>query len=294
MWSRLSNLLKPKKDEPRVETAPDFPTFEPAAPPPGDRGPYISLGSRPGTEARGVATAPPGPPPQKPPARKVVNPPVLADESEVSSWSEEIRIRARPEGRGASVVFLVDRPVFEGRSAWFPTAASAEESPLATALFGVSGVESVMLHDTTVTATLSPALAASWEAPAGEIGAILRTHLKEGIPVVSETYRNRIPSEAEIRERVQTVIDAEINPGIAAHSGVISLVGVEGNTVTISMGGGCQGCAASTITLKEGIHKAFRQAVPELGAILDETDHGAGKNPYFKELPEWMKADAAT
>jgi Fe-S cluster biogenesis protein NfuA len=70
---------------------------------------------------------------------------------------------------------------------------------------------------------------------------------------------------------------------------VITLLGVTGNTIRIHMGGGCQGCAASTVTLKEGIHKAFRQAVPQIGAILDETDHSAGTNPYYDQIPMGMR-----
>ena len=47
------------------------------------------------------------------------------------------------------------------------------------------------------------------------------------------------------------------------------------------MGGGCQGCSAADVTLKSGIHRAFRDAVPRLGAIYDDTDHEAGTNPFF-------------
>jgi Fe-S cluster biogenesis protein NfuA len=54
------------------------------------------------------------------------------------------------------------------------------------------------------------------------------------------------------------------------------------------MGGGCQGCAASSITLRQGVEQSFRAAVPHLGALLDETDHTAGANPFFTELPVGM------
>jgi Fe-S cluster biogenesis protein NfuA len=98
-----------------------------------------------------------------------------------------------------------------------------------------------------------------------------------------------MPSEEEIRDALQGVIDREINPGIASHSGVIKLNRVVGNTAYITMGGGCQGCAASKITLRSGVERSFRQAVPALGALLDETDHAAGVNPFFQELPSGME-----
>ena len=48
------------------------------------------------------------------------------------------------------------------------------------------------------------------------------------------------------------------------------------------MGGGCQGCSAASVTLRQGIHGTLRERVPEVGAIYDDTDHAAGLNPYFR------------
>jgi Fe-S cluster biogenesis protein NfuA len=224
--------------------------------------------------------------------RRVVQAPVLRDEEELSGWSEEIRIRGQIGKDGSSFVFLVDRPVLDGHSAWFPTAQNAAESPLADVLFGVPGVTSVLIHGFTVTVHSLPQTQEDWEPLAREIGARIRTHLKEEKPVVAESFFDGIPDADAIRDRLQLVIDTEVNPGIASHSGVIGLERVEGNTVYITMGGGCQGCAASEITLVQGIHESFRRVVPQVGAILDVTDHAAGTNPFYKELPAGMQSDA--
>ncbi len=225
----------------------------------------------------------------RPKIRKVVNAPVLADEADQSSWSEEIRIKAQVERDGYTCKFMVDRPVFEGLSAYFPAPEWAEgASPLAERLFQIDGVGTVLIHGTTVTIGRAEGNNRGWKDLATEVGAAIREHLKADKPVVTDEFKNGIPPEEDIRKRIQAVLDLEINPGIAAHSGVVSLERVEGNTVYITMGGGCQGCAASTITLRHGIHTAFRKAVPEVGAIYDETDHAAGENPFFKELPAGM------
>ena len=84
-------------------------------------------------------------------------------------------------------------------------------------------------------------------------------------------------------ERVKTVLDTEINPAIASHGGTISLVGVEDTEIYLEMGGGCQGCAMSRMTLRQGVERMVRQAVPEVTVIHDMTDHSAGDNPYFSE-----------
>ena len=224
-----------------------------------------------------------------PKLRKVVNAPVLMPDEECSSWSDEIRIKAKVEKDGTTCVFMVDRPVFEGLSAWFPNASWAENaSPFAERIFSVDGVGNVLLHDMTVTVGTEERCKREWEDIAKEVGSVVREHLKTNSPVVAEEFVKGIPPEEDIRQRVQACIDLEINPGIAAHSGVVCLERVKGNTVYITMGGGCQGCAASTITLRHGIHTAFRRAVPEIGAIFDETDHATGTNPYYKELPAGM------
>ena len=59
------------------------------------------------------------------------------------------------------------------------------------------------------------------------------------------------------------------------------LVGVEGTTVFLTMGGGCQGCALSAATLREGIQVAIKEAIPEVTDIIDATDHSAGDNPFY-------------
>ncbi|MCH8156865.1 MAG: NifU family protein, partial [Nitrospinae bacterium] len=98
---------------------------------------------------------------------------------------------------------------------------------------------------------------------------------------VSRTIIDEMPSEETIRQGIQKAIDEEVNPGVAGHGGNITLEKIKGNTITIQMGGGCQGCSAADLTLKQGIHSSFRKFVPQVGAIFDETDHTAGLNPYF-------------
>ncbi len=88
--------------------------------------------------------------------------------------------------------------------------------------------------------------------------------------------------EGPFAERVKTVLDTEINPAIASHGGSITLVGVEGTEIYLEMGGGCQGCAMSRMTLRQGVERMVRQAVPEVTVIHDVTDHSSGENPFFE------------
>lgn len=82
--------------------------------------------------------------------------------------------------------------------------------------------------------------------------------------------------------RVQEVLDRDINPGVAAHGGRVSLAAVEESRVYVRFGGGCQGCGQADLTLRDGVVATLQRAIPEISEVLDATDHGAGENPYYQ------------
>lgn len=85
-----------------------------------------------------------------------------------------------------------------------------------------------------------------------------------------------------LAERVKEVLDSQINPAIASHGGAIELIDVQGTEIYFEMTGGCQGCAMSRMTLRQGVERMVRQAVPEITVIHDVTDHASGSNPFFE------------
>lgn len=82
-------------------------------------------------------------------------------------------------------------------------------------------------------------------------------------------------------QKVQEVLDTVINPGVASHGGVVELDSVQDGIAVIRFGGGCQGCAASTVTLKHGVERTLLDSVPGLQGVRDGTDHASGTNPYY-------------
>ncbi len=89
------------------------------------------------------------------------------------------------------------------------------------------------------------------------------------------------PPQGALAEKVREVLEAQVNPAVAAHGGEIVLMDVQGTEIYIQMGGGCQGCALSRMTLKQGVERMVRQAVPEITAVHDVTDHTSGENPFY-------------
>lgn len=89
------------------------------------------------------------------------------------------------------------------------------------------------------------------------------------------------PLEGPLSERVEAVIEHKVNPAVAKHGGEIGLVDVRENVAYIRMSGGCQGCGMARVTLKKGVERMLREAVPEIEGVEDVTDHAAGDNPYY-------------
>lgn len=97
----------------------------------------------------------------------------------------------------------------------------------------------------------------------------------------------RVGPDASIEERIAYVLQAEINPGLAGHGGNCSLVEVyqdaeHGLTAVLQFGGGCQGCSAIDITLKQGVETTLQSHIPELARVIDKTDHTQNDGAYMK------------
>lgn len=84
-------------------------------------------------------------------------------------------------------------------------------------------------------------------------------------------------------QAVQDVLDNQVNPGVAAHGGHVSLLDVKDDIAYVALGGGCQGCGMVDVTLKHGIETMIKETVPEIRQVIDTTDHAAGQNPYFQQ-----------
>lgn len=72
----------------------------------------------------------------------------------------------------------------------------------------------------------------------------------------------------DILVRIEQTLDT-LRPYIASHKGNVEVVDFdEGDgTLLLRLGGTCQGCSASTVTLKQGIETRLRQMVPEVKQV---------------------------
>ncbi|MBA2667948.1 MAG: NifU family protein [Trueperaceae bacterium] len=102
--------------------------------------------------------------------------------------------------------------------------------------------------------------------------------------VMQSGFRVSFPStqwDDPVAQQVQDVLDSMVNPGVASHGGSVSLVKIDGDAAVIALHGGCQGCGAADVTLKQGIEKMITEHVDAIVRVRDATDHEAGENPYY-------------
>ncbi len=91
-----------------------------------------------------------------------------------------------------------------------------------------------------------------------------------------------ISDDSPINDRINYILYSEVNPSLAAHGGMVSLIEiVDDNIAVLQFGGGCQGCGMVDMTLKQGVEKTLIERIPELTAVRDVTDHSQRENAYY-------------
>jgi Fe-S cluster biogenesis protein NfuA len=178
--------------------------------------------------------------------------------------------------------FTVSRSLHPGGPFFFSNREWAAGSPLGERLFALPGVANVLIAENVV--TIGKESSASWSGLKAAIGTAIRTQLLTGVPVILEmaAYASKQGrSDVELGVVVQQLLDREVNHSIANHGGKISLVDVREGKLFISMSGGCQGCASSQVTLRQGLEVMVKRVAPEIVEIVDATDHAAGKQPFY-------------
>ncbi|WP_027857027.1 Fe-S biogenesis protein NfuA [Marinobacterium jannaschii] len=96
----------------------------------------------------------------------------------------------------------------------------------------------------------------------------------------------KVSADSPLADQINYILYSEINPGLASHGGEVSLIEVieeeQGSIAVLRFGGGCQGCSAVDMTLKDGVEKTLVERIDSLVAVRDVTDHSQTENAYYK------------
>jgi Fe-S cluster biogenesis protein NfuA/nitrite reductase/ring-hydroxylating ferredoxin subunit len=77
-----------------------------------------------------------------------------------------------------------------------------------------------------------------------------------------------------VEERVREALDG-VRPYLGSHGGDVELVGVSDGVALVRMQGSCEGCPASSMTLKLAIEDAVLKAAPDVERVEAEAEAGA-------------------
>ena len=93
----------------------------------------------------------------------------------------------------------------------------------------------------------------------------------------------KLSEDSPLEDRVNYVLYNEVNPGLAAHGGHVTLEEIfEKSIAVLRFGGGCQGCGMVDVTLKDGVEKSLLSQIPQLTEVRDVTDHSVKENAYYQ------------
>jgi Fe/S biogenesis protein NfuA len=93
----------------------------------------------------------------------------------------------------------------------------------------------------------------------------------------------KVSDDSPLEDKVNYILHSQVNPGLAAHGGMVNLVElVDEEIAVLQFGGGCQGCGMVDMTLKDGVEKTLLEQLPQLKAVRDITDHTQTENAFYK------------
>ena len=145
----------------------------------------------------------------------------------------------------------------------------AARSPLAQALFGLSGVARVFLGGDFVTITKSDL--ADWATLRPQVLGALMEHFVAERPVIEgagdEIAEDVSPEDQEVVDQIKDLLDTRVRPAVAGDGGDIVFRGYRDGIVRLHMQGACSGCPSSSATLKHGIENMLKHYVPEVRSV---------------------------
>ena len=70
-----------------------------------------------------------------------------------------------------------------------------------------------------------------------------------------------------MQDKVEEVLN-RLRPRLMADGGNVELISVNDGVVKVKLTGACAGCPMSTLTLKMGIERMLKQAIPEIKEVV--------------------------
>lgn len=173
----------------------------------------------------------------------------------------------------ATLKFIPGKPVLSSGTRDYRQAQDAGDSPLASRLFEIDGVEGVFFGTDFISVTKGEDDGEWQHLKPAVLGAIME-HYLSGAPVLEGAHDEAEPdaesydeADGEIVSTIKELLETRVRPAVAQDGGDITFQSYADGVVYLHMRGACAGCPSSTATLKNGIENLLRHFVPEVQEV---------------------------
>ena len=182
-------------------------------------------------------------------------------------------IQTEPTPNPATLKFIPGVPVLNEGTADFRNEADAGESPLATRLFDIDGVDGVFLGGDFISVTKDTS---EWQHLKPAILGAIMEHFMSGAPVLDGQAPSGAaagassydPKDEETVNTIKDLLETRVRPAVAQDGGDIVFHGFKDGIVSLHMRGACAGCPSSTATLQHGIENLLKHFCPDVKGVV--------------------------
>lgn len=167
--------------------------------------------------------------------------------------------------------FVVNKVLYENKSADFQNVTSASNSPLAMDLFGFPFVKGVFIMNNFITITKHPETI--WEDIMPSLKAFIKKYVQDDRPIIIDGGDNKTAEPLkgeEVITKIKEVLENYVKPAVEMDGGAIQYKNFdeEDGRLSVMLQGSCSGCPSSMITLKSGIENLMKRMVPEVKEVV--------------------------
>jgi Fe-S cluster biogenesis protein NfuA len=187
-------------------------------------------------------------------------------------YKHRINIYTEANPNPNSMKFVLSVVLAEGTHRDYPTRESAEECPLAQAIFDeFSFAERVFISKNFITLTKNDAR--EWS----ELNTLVREFLKNYFEAEKPVFAGDMPSievtkneDSETVKRIKKILEDYVKPAVEQDGGAIIFDNFDAaaGVLKLQLQGSCSGCPSSNITLKAGIQALFQRMMPEVKQVV--------------------------
>ncbi|MEY4875385.1 MAG: hypothetical protein RI955_1364 [Bacteroidota bacterium] len=188
---------------------------------------------------------------------------------QVQSLIIDIYTEATPNPE--TLKFVVNKVLYENKSADFQNVAAASNAPLAMDLFGFPFVKGVFIMNNFVTITKHPETI--WEDIMPSLKAFIKKYVQDDRPIILDIAENKSAEPLkgeEVITKIKEVLENYVKPAVEMDGGAIQYKNFdeEEGRLSVVLQGSCSGCPSSMITLKSGIENLMKRMVPEVKEVV--------------------------